>query len=189
MKKLIALITALTMAATAVAAPPKKDDKSKAKEADKKKEVPAMMWDVVIEGATSETAEQEVKAMLADVKGLKVESIAKKDANIEAVVSSAQRLSRSDITKAIKDNKALKVKDFKSKKPAKEGDKKEEPKKEEPKKTEPAKKPEAKPAATKPEAKPEAPKTEAPKTEAPKTEAPKADAPPAAPGAAPQPVK
>ena len=177
MKKLIALITALTMAATAVAAPPKKDDKSK--EADKKKEVPAMMWDVVIEGATSETAEQEVKAMLADIKGLKVESIAKKDANIEAVVSSAQRLSRSDITKAIKDNKALKVKDFKSKKAAKEGDKKEEPKKEEPKKTEPAKKPEAKPAATKPEA----PKTEAPKVDAP----PAPPAPPAAPGTVPQP--
>lgn len=172
MKKIIALFVSACMALTATAAP-KKEEKGKAgkdskKEAPAKKEVPPMMWDVVIEGTFTDNSEAEIKAMLAELKGLKVESIARKDATVEAVVSSPQKFSRSDISRALKRNKEYKVKDFKTKKADKAGDKKEEPKKEEPKKTEPAK----------PEApKPEAPKTEAPKTEAPKADAPKADAP------------
>ena len=163
MKKLIAFIAAACMALTANAAP-KKEDKAK----DKKKETPAMMWDVVIEGTFTDNSEAEIKAMLADVKGLKVDSIAKTEKTVDAVVSSTQRFSRSDISRALAKNKSYKVKEFKTKKPEKAGDKKEEPKKEEPKKEEP-KKEEPK--------KEEAPKKEAPKTETPKAEAPKADAP------------
>lgn len=141
MKKLIAILTALCLAATAGAAP-KKDDKAKDGK-DKKKEAPVLMWDLVIEGATADTATQEVKALLADVKGLKVDSIESKDGTINAVVSSSQRFSRSDMSRALRPNKALKVKDFKSKKPAKEGDKKEE-KKETDKPADPEKKTEPK---------------------------------------------
>jgi hypothetical protein len=115
MKKLITLLIALCMAATAAAAP-KKDEKK-----DPKKETPPMMWSVVIEGA-AEASEAEVKAMLAGVKDLRVESIAKTEGTIEAVVSSNKRFSRADISRAIKENKALKVKEFKTKKPEKEGD-------------------------------------------------------------------
>jgi len=170
MKKLLALLTAACMALTATAAP-KKEDKAKAGK-DAKKETPAMMWDVVVEGTMTENSEPEIKAMLAELKGLKVESIAKKDNTVEAVVSSTQKFSRSDISKALSRNKSYKLKDFKAKK-AEKADKKEEPKKEEPKKPEPAK-----PVAPKPDsAKPEAPKTAAPKADAPKADAPKADAP------------
>jgi hypothetical protein len=174
MKKLLALLTAACMALTATAAP-KKEDKAKPGK-DTKKEAPAMMWDVVIEGTFTESSEAEIKAMLADLKGLKVDSIAKKDATIEAVVSSTQRFSRSDISRALAKNKSFKVKDFKVKK----ADKKEEPKKEEPKKTEPKKTEPAKPDAPKPDApktdpKADAPKTDAPKADAPKTEEPKKD--------------
>jgi hypothetical protein len=142
MKKLIALITALCLAATAGAAP-KKDDKAKDGK-DKKKEAPVLMWDLVIEGATADTATQEVKALLADVKGLKVDSIESKEGTINAVVSSGQRFSRSDISRALRPNKALKVKDFKSKKPEKEGDKKDAEKKEGDKPADPEKKTEPK---------------------------------------------
>jgi len=134
MKKLIAILTALSLAATAGAAP-KKDDKAKDGK-DKKKEAPVLMWDLVIEGATADTATQEVKTLLAEVKGLKVDSVESKDGTINAVVSSGQRINRSDISRALRPNKALKVKDFKSKKPEKEGDKKDAEKKEGDKKPE-----------------------------------------------------
>jgi hypothetical protein len=151
MKKFIALLAALCVALTATAAP-KKEDKAKDGK-DKKKETPAMMWDVVVEGTFTDTSEQEIKAMLADLKGLKVDSIAKKETTVEAVVSSTQRFARSDISRALRGNKAYKLKDFKAKKVEKDGDKKEEPKK-----TEPAKPAPVKPDAAKPEpAKPQAP--------------------------------
>lgn len=139
MKKLIAILTALSLAATAGAAP-KKDDKAKDGK-DKKKEAPVLMWDLVIEGATADTATQEVKTLLAEVKGLKVDSVESKDGTINAVVSSGQRINRSDISRALRPNKALKVKDFKSKKPEKEGDKKDAETKETDKPADPEKKP------------------------------------------------
>lgn len=185
MKKLIAFIAAACMALTATAAPPKKEEKGKGKDAKKeapaKKEVPPMMWDVVIEGTFTDNSEPEIKAMLADLKGLKVESIAKKETTVEAVVSSTQKFVRSDISRALKKNKDYKLKEFKSKKPAKDGDKKEEAAKEEPKKTDAAKPDATKPDAAKPDAakpdaaKPDAAKPDAAKPDAPKTEEPKKD--------------
>ena len=145
MKKLIAFVAALCIAAPAMAAP-KKDAKEKDKK--KEKEVPAMMWSVVVEGARAEVGGEEVKGFLSGIKGVKVESCEQKEKTVEAVISSKERVSRSDVSKALKENKDLKVKDFKVKRPDKDGEKKEAEKKpaekkesvkEEPAKTEPAK--------------------------------------------------
>ena len=144
MKKLIVFIAAFCMALPAVAAP-KKDDKEK----DKKtaKEMPPQMWNVVVEGATGDTAAQEVKGFLALMKDVKVESCEIKDKTVEAVISSKMKISRADVSKALKEKKELKLKDFKLKRPDKDADKKEEPKKPDAKpgdKTEEPKKPDAK---------------------------------------------
>ena len=112
MKKLIVFIAALCMALPAAAAP-KKDEKKDDKKA--AKEVPPSMWSVVVEGATGDTGAVEVKGFLASMKGVKVESCEMKEKNVEAVISSKEKISRSDVTKALKEKKELKLKDFKIK--------------------------------------------------------------------------
>lgn len=165
MKKFIAFIAAICMAVPAIAAPPKKGDKDKSK----KKEPAPVTWIVVIEGATNETAGEEVKAFLTGMKDVKVEECAKKDNTVEAVISSKNHITRGDISKAIKERKELKVKEFKVKKEEKPA--KTDPKKPD-SKLEP-KKPETKPADTKPETKPADAKPE-PKKEMKKDEKPAA---------------
>ena len=169
MKKLITFIAALCIALPAVAAP-KKDDKGKDRYA--KKEAPPQTWSVVVEGASSETAAEEVKAFLSGMKGVKVETIEKKENTVEAVISSKEKLSRSDVSKAIKENKELKVKEFKVKRPDKDADKKGSEKTGEPKKDAPKKegdKTEPKKDGDKTEPKKDGDKTE-PKKDGDKTE-------------------
>jgi uncharacterized protein YgbK (DUF1537 family) len=154
MKKIIALFAALCVALTASAAP-KKDDKEK----DKKKEAPKTTWTIVVEGGAGETAAAEVKTYLASMKDVKVEECALKDGKVEAIVSSGKPLMKSAVSKALKENKALKVTDFKKNRPERE--KKEEAAEEgsEKKKEEPAKagekKETEKPAAAESDKKPE----------------------------------
>jgi hypothetical protein len=153
MKKLIALLAALCVAAS-VSAAPKKEDKEK----EKKKEAPKVTWTIVVEGGTGDTAAAEVKTYLASMKGVHVEECAIKDGKVEAIVTSAQPLMKSAVSKALKENKALKVTDFKKNRPEREKRESEEAteKKDEPKKEEPAKpgdkKPEAAAESTKPAA-------------------------------------
>ncbi len=136
MKKLLTILALAAMISPTFAAD-KKDKK------EPKKEMPANMYSLVLEG--TDNAEI-VKTMLSYVKDLNVESCELKDGKVEAVVSSKKRISRSDITKVQKEHKELKdikVTDLKTKRPEKEKkdsapdkkatDKKETPK-EEPKK-------------------------------------------------------
>ena len=120
MKKLIAMMVALCVALPAMAAPKKdeKDEKGKKKE----KPVPAMMWTLQVEGGTGETAGAEVKTLLAGMRGVKVEECELKEGVVHAVISSGSRVNRTDVTKALRDNKALKLKEFKVKRPDKEKD-------------------------------------------------------------------
>jgi len=165
MKRFIAFIAALCIALPAAAAP-KKDDKGKKTE----KEVPPTMWSVVVEGATDETAAETVKAFLAGIKGVKVESAEKKENTVEAVISSKEKISRSDVSKALKEKKEFKVKEFKVKRPEKE--KKDTGKTGEPKKD--GDKTEPKKDGDKTEPKKESDKTE-PKKDGDKTEPKKED--------------
>jgi hypothetical protein len=68
-----------------------------------------------------------------------VKEIAMNGDKVEAVIATKEKISRSDVSKALKDKKELSVKEFKTKRPDKPGDKKADPKKEETKKEEPKK--------------------------------------------------
>jgi hypothetical protein len=168
MKSLIAFIAALCIALPAAAAPKKEEGKGKDKDRKMEKETPAQMWSVVVEGATGETAAQDVKAFLSLIRGVKVESSVKKDDTVEVVLSSKSRVTRSDVSRALRERKELKVKEFKSKRPDKETDQKDPDKKtDDPKKEEPKK------DGDKTEPKKEGDKTEVPKGQGGKTGEPK----------------
>ena len=127
MKKLILFVAALIVALPVSAAPPKEDkkDKKEEKKDEKKKEVPPPMWTVQVEGGAGDTAAMEVKTILAGMKGVRVEDSVLKGGVVEAVISSGSRVNRTDVSKALREgNKALKLKEFKMKRPEKEGDKK-----------------------------------------------------------------
>jgi len=93
----------------------KKDEKK-----DPKKEEMRNLFDVTIEGAKDATAEADVKTFLSSIEGVKVEKCEKTEKGMEAVLSTKAKLSRSDIAKALKDNKDLKVADFKAVRPGRE---------------------------------------------------------------------
>ncbi len=164
---LLALVS-LTALAPAVEKDDKKPDrKSRAEKKDDKKEVKEAvrnLFSVVVDGAKDEAAESDLKAYLSSIEGATLDKSEKTSKGIEAVLSSAGKLSRSDVSKALKDNKDLKVTEFKALRPARDKDeKKPDDKKVDDKKPDEKKpvakddkKPEAKPAEVKPEAKPEA---------------------------------
>jgi hypothetical protein len=90
------------------------------------KPVPPQMWTVVIEGGTGDVAAAEVKTILSGLRGVNVEECAFRDSLVEAVISSGSRVNRTDISKALRENnKALKIKEFKTKRPERESDSKE----------------------------------------------------------------
>lgn len=126
MKKLILFVAAMIVALPVSAAPPKEDKKDKKdKKEEKKKEVTPPMWTVQVEGGSGDTAAMEVKTILAGMKGVRVEESVLKDGVVEAVISSGSRVNRTDVSKALREgNKTLKLKEFKMKRPEKEGDKK-----------------------------------------------------------------
>ena len=127
----------------------KKEDKKDKK--DEKKEAVRNQFEVTIAGAKDAAAEADVKTYLQSIEDVRLEKSEKTTKGIEAVLSTMGKLSRGDVGKAIKDNKDLKVADFKvlrperEKKEPKEADKKAEDKKMEAKKPEDKKPDDAKP--------------------------------------------
>lgn len=95
----------------------KKDDKK-----DEKKEEVRNQFAVTITGAKDEAAEGDVKTFLSSIEGVKLEKSEKTDKGIEAVLSAGAKtkLSRGDISKALKDNADLKVAEFKAVRPGRE---------------------------------------------------------------------
>ena len=131
MKTLLLLTTCLAFTALAPAAEKddakkdrkdrneKKDDK---KDADKDKEEMRNHFDVTVQGAKDATAEADVKTFLSSMEGVKVEQCGKTEKGMEAVLSTKTKISRGDVAKALKDNKDLKVSDFKAVRPGRAKD-------------------------------------------------------------------
>ena len=88
----------------------KKDDK---KEEEKKEEI-RNGFSLTIEGAKDTAAEDELKTFLQSVEGTLIVKYEKGEKGMEAIMSTKGRLSRGDISKAIKTNKDLKVSEFKA---------------------------------------------------------------------------
>ncbi len=93
----------------------KKDDKK-----DEKKEEVRNHFEVTVTGAKDESAEADVKTFLSSIEGVKLEKSEKTGKGIEAVLSTKTKISRGDVSKALKDNKDLKVADFKAVRPGRE---------------------------------------------------------------------
>lgn len=124
----------------------KKDEKK-----DEKKEV-RNEFSVIIEGAKDDAAVADVKTWLSSIEGVRAEKVEKTDKGIEAVLSTPGKISRSDVGKAIKENKDLKVTEFKAIRPGRDkDDKKADEKKTDDKKTDDKKMDDKKADETKPE--------------------------------------
>jgi hypothetical protein len=128
---LLASLFAFTTLAPAADKPEeKKDRKSRSEKKEEKKEVEPNLFEVTVEGAKDATAEADVKTYLSSIEGVKLEKSEKTGKGIEAVLSTKSKITRGDVTKALKDNKDLKVSEFKAVRPGREKDApKEEPKK------------------------------------------------------------
>ena len=96
----------------------KKDGKKEKKE--EKKEPVRNRFEVTIAGAKDAAAEADVKTYLQSIEDVRLEKSEKTTKGIEAVLSTMRKLSRGDLGKAIKDNKDLKVADFKVLRPGRE---------------------------------------------------------------------
>ena len=129
----------------------KKDDKK-----DEKKEERSQ-FEVTVTGAKDAAAEDDVKTFISSMEDVRVEKSEKTGKGIELVISvppsAKAKLSRGDIAKALKDNKDLKVAEFKAVRPGREKDPKKDEKKDE-KKTDDKRTPEKKVDEVKPAAKP-----------------------------------
>ncbi|MDB6135005.1 MAG: hypothetical protein JWM59_3248 [Verrucomicrobiales bacterium] len=128
MKTMLLLFTAATLAALTVTAPAADRKSSRPEKEEKAKKEPVLSYfTFVLEGAKDETIADLSKTVIGGIKDLKIMSWTKGDKGYEAKVSTtAARLSRGDITKALKDSKSLKdekdlkVADFKSVRPDKD---------------------------------------------------------------------
>jgi len=117
------LLTALSVSPAAAAARDEKPEKGKKAT----KSIPPQMWSVIIEGGTGDVSAAEVKTILSGLRGVHVEECAFRDSLVEAVISSGSRVNRTDISKALRENnKALKIKEFKIKRPDRDSESKEE---------------------------------------------------------------
>ena len=118
------LLAALVASPASAAARDEKPEKGKKAT----KQVPPQMWSVIVEGGTGDVSAAEVKTILASLRGVRVEECSFHDSLVEAVISSGSRVNRTDISKALRENnKALKLKEFKIKRPDRESDSKEAP--------------------------------------------------------------
>lgn len=147
MKTFLTVITFLALA-LGVQAADRKDNK---KDRDKPgKEAVMQKFNVVITGATETSTQADLRSALGSIEGVKVDSFESSEKECVAVLESKERLSRTDIGKAIKghsalkENKDIKVTDFKMVRPGKEDkdkekDDKKDGKKEEEKKEDKAK--------------------------------------------------
>ena len=91
------------------------------------------LFEVTVTGAKDEAAESDVKTFLGSIEGVRLDKAEKTEKGIEAVLSTTTKISRADVSKALKDNKDLKVADFKAVRPGrdKKEDKKDDKKPEE----------------------------------------------------------
>ena len=119
--KITLLLVALCGFTALAPAADKKDDKPdrKNKKEEKKEEV-RNLFEVTITGAKDEAAESDVKTFLGSIEGVKLDKAEKTEKGIEAVLSTATKISRADVSKALKDNKDLKVADFRAVRPGRE---------------------------------------------------------------------
>ena len=119
--KITLLLVALFGFTALAPAADKKDDKTdrKNKKEEKKEEV-RNLFEVTITGAKDEAAESDVKTFLGSIEGVKLDKAEKTEKGIEAVLSTATKISRADVSKALKDNKDLKVADFRAVRPGRE---------------------------------------------------------------------
>jgi hypothetical protein len=151
---ILCLLAALLVSPAAAAARDEKPEKGKKPT----KQVPPQMWSVIVEGGTGDVSAAEVKTILASVRGINVEECTFRDSLVEAVISSGSRVNRTDISKALRENnKALKLKEFKIKRPDRDSDSKETPAKPADAKETPAKRGDSKEAPAKPGEAKEAP--------------------------------
>lgn len=133
---LLAALFGFTAIATAADKKTEKPErKSRTEKKDEKKEV-RNEFSVIIEGAKDDAAVADVKTWLSSIEGVRAEKVEKTDKGIEAVLSTPGKISRSDVGKAIKENKDLKVTEFKAIRPGRDkDDKKADEKKTDEKKT------------------------------------------------------
>jgi len=143
-----------------------RNEKKNDKKDDKKEE--RSQFEVTVTGASDAAAEDDVKTFISSMEDVRVEKSEKTDKGIELVISvppgAKAKLSRGDIARALKDNKDLKVAEFKAVRPGREKDPKKDDKKDEKKdekktddnKTTDKKADGVKPADAKPDAKPAA---------------------------------
>ena len=122
---LLAALFAFTATAPAADKPDeKKDRKNKNEKKEEKEEKIVNLFEVTVEGAKDSTAEADVKTYLSSIEGVKLEKAEKTEKGIEAVLSTKAnaKISRGDVAKALKDNKDLKVSDFKAVRPGRQKD-------------------------------------------------------------------
>ena len=132
MKTIALLSTLLTLAALAMPAPAadkkeekkerreKRDDKKKDDKAEEKKEEIRNEFEVIVEGAKDATEEEDVKTFLGSIEGVRIEKCEKTAKGLEAVLSTKTKITRADVGKVLKDNKNLKVSEFKAVRPSRE---------------------------------------------------------------------
>ncbi len=140
MKTILLLTTLFAFTVAAPAADKDKDDKKPRKERnerkdDKKpektaeeKEAERLHFEVTVQGAKDAAAEADVKTYLGSIEGVKVTKCEKTEKGMEAVLSASAKISRGDVAKALRDNKELKVADFKAVRPSRDKDGKKEDK-------------------------------------------------------------
>ena len=130
MKTTLLLAALFAFTATAPAADKTEEKKERKTRAEKKEEEQKVekkeevrnLFEVTVEGAKDATAEADVKTYLSSIEGVKLDKATKTDKGIEAVLSTRTKIARGDVAKALKDNKDLKVSDFKAVRPGREKD-------------------------------------------------------------------
>jgi hypothetical protein len=121
MKITLMLVALFGFTALAPAAD-KKDDKSdrknkKEKKEEKKEEV-RNLFEVTVTGAKDEAAESDVKTFLGSIEGVRLDKAEKTEKGMEAVLSSTTKISRADVSKALKDNRTSRSRTSKRSAPA-----------------------------------------------------------------------
>ncbi len=120
MKTTLLLVALFGFPALAPAADTKDDKPDRKNKKEEKKEEVRNLFEVTVTGAKDEAAESDVKTFLGSIEGVKLDKAEKTEKGIEAVLSSATKISRADVSKALKDNKDLKIADFKAVRPGRE---------------------------------------------------------------------
>lgn len=136
MKTFFTMLTLLALAVSGHAAD-RKDRKGKDDKEKDKKEAVMQKFNVIITGAKESSTQADLKSALGSIEGAKVASFESSEKECVAVLETSGRLSRGDVGKAIKshsalkENKDLKVTEFKQLRPEREGKEKDKEKEKE----------------------------------------------------------